>query len=153
MNEQDKVGAWWAALEGVRKLVLTAGALSLVSQFFKYRTASGGGGFLTGAMDTDHYTGHVFFAGTSAANGWSVHPLALPIYAALAYVYLTKTYLAPWWDKWGYWATAALFFLLWTPAEPFNTAGGFLGLIAFGLALWAAWRHHKSRGAAPPPAE
>ena len=82
--DQQQAKAWWADVEGERKLVLIAAALSVLSQFMPYRTASGGGGFLTGAMDTDHYTGHVFFAGSSAANGWQLHPLALPIFAAVA---------------------------------------------------------------------
>ncbi|MDB5430564.1 MAG: hypothetical protein JWP35_1680 [Caulobacter sp.] len=144
------------AFDRDRKTMMAAIILLFVSQFLPYRHASGGG-YLTREMDTDHYTGHVFFNGHSAATGWQAHPYAIVLIGALAAIYLTKFHTRPWWVKWGYWASCVIIFPC-ISGEVIATPGGLMGLVAFGLAVLTAFNHHKmlaatKTGAAAPPPE
>lgn len=141
-----KLKAWWSEVERDRKIMLAAIGLSLVSQFFTYK--KGGGGYLTRATDTNYYTGLVLTGGFGG-TGWQLHKLALPLLAALAFIYLSKTWQRVWWTKWGWWVACVMLFLTITPADPMSTLGGFMGLVALGLAVWAAITHRKAGGGAP----
>jgi hypothetical protein len=138
-----------AGLERSRNLVLLATLVSFVSQFF-VSTANTAGGMLHREMDTDHYTG-ISLWGSASQTGWEAHKLAIPILAALAFIYWTNTWKSPFWMKWGHWL-AVLMMVLCSGGAVFQTLGGALGAIAIVLTVWAALVHRKAvaAGVAPP---
>lgn len=138
--DKDRAKGWWAGVERPRKIMLAATALLFVSQFFRYgeKTAY----FLTDATNTSLYTGMA--SADSPASGWSLHPHALPVILVLAAAFGAPLARRAGVRGWIYWAGAALVFLAVIPAAPMRGVGAMMGLVAVGLAVWAALAARKA---------
>ena len=130
-------------------LIRWAIAVSFVSQFLPY---ADGGGYLTNPMDTDYYTGSVLTG--NPGTGWQKHPMAIVVLAALAYASWSSFRERPFWRAWGHWIALGGILLCTTDAAPLRTSGGFLGVVAVGLAVAALIVRRREiaaeDGTAPP---
>ncbi len=133
----------------VKTLALAAIGISFVSQFFQYEEDTRGG-YLGYATNENVYT-QLTLTGSAGGTGWEMHPYAWIILAALAIVYSTNTHESPFWSRWGYWLTAAGILASTVPGRIAGGFGAVLGVIALGVAVWAAFRNRHERQAPPPP--
>lgn len=122
-----------------QRWMIAAIALCAVSQFFLYLNDDSVAG-LYDTTNPDYYTQLIVFDPGQIGSGWQLHPqayLLLPILAAL--VWWDVLAQGRWFLRFGYWLAATMIFASITPAAPFRGAfGALLGLISFGIAIWAA---------------
>lgn len=134
-----------------RLLMLAAIVLLFVSQFFLYLNDSGG--YITNAMDLEHYT-QLVLTGGGVGTGWELHPHAYVILVVLGFAYLRDDIVdAAWFARFGWIATVVLVFAATVPGAYIrNAIGGSMGGIALLLAIIATVMHHMGARTAAKPA-
>lgn len=131
--------------------------LSFLSQFLNYDSDSTRGHLVTSdpraaydrAYEHNDYTG-LTISGSGASTGWDMHSLAIPVLAALAFIYLTRTHRSDFWMKWGHWIAIGMLVSISGGAQV-RALGAALGAVAVAGAVWSALVHRRAmKGGSPP---
>jgi hypothetical protein len=125
-----------------RLTMIVAIVLLFVSQFFLYLNDQGGG-YISNAMDLEHYTQVVFTSFGAVGTGWKLHPHAYVILVVLAFAFLRDDVVdSPLFAKAGWWVSLVLVVVAILPGAPLRDAlGASMGAIAALIALVAVLIH------------